>query len=325
MGTAPWGTIEKSKAHASLYPPSGALEDFLEQSGILPDFQSSQPLRFNHQRTSQGDLYFVSNGGKTVVEDTCIFRDEDGQPVLLHPEDGTSRPLPESRYTDDHRTAVPLKFEAGESYFILFDENTPAKPGEASAANFPERETLLKITGPWQVQFDMDSGGPEQPVTFPELTDWADHDMEAIRYYAGSATYTRELELPASLLVPDTSLFLDLGRVEIVAAVRLNGQNLGVAWKAPYRVAVGDAARAGVNVLEVRVANLWVNRLIGDDLLPEDSERKPDGTLKAWPQWLLEGKTSPTGRHSFATWRHWNREDPLQPSGLLGPVTLYRQ
>jgi len=77
--------------------------------------------------------------------------------------------------------------------------------------------------------------------------------------------------------------------------------------------------------LEVRVANLWVNRLIGDDSLPEDSDRKPDGTLTTWPQWLLDSKSSPTGRHSFATWRHWTGEDPLQPSGLLGPVTLYRQ
>jgi hypothetical protein len=325
LGMAPWGNIGAARIYKSLYPPSKALEALLEASGILPDFQSDQPLRFNHQRTPLGDLYFVSNGEKEVVEATCIFRVSSGHPLLVHPEDGTARPLPQLRRTDDGRTAISLRFEGYESYFILFDEPTSAEPGEASAANFPERETLLEIAGPWQVRFDTDSGGPEQPVTFPKLTDWASHDMEAIRYYAGSATYTCEIELPASLLVPDKSLFLDLGRVEIAAAVRLNGQDLGVAWKSPYRVAVGKVARADVNVLEVRVANLWVNRLIGDDRLPPDSKRKPDGTLKAWPQWLLEGKTSPTGRHSFATWRHWNREDPLQPSGLLGPVTLYRQ
>jgi hypothetical protein len=89
-------------------------------------------------------------------------------------------------------------------------------------------------------------------------------------------------------------------------------------------VDITDAVKAGENVLQIRVVNLLVNRMIGDEFLPEDSERNKDGTLKnmKWPPWLEEGKPSPTGRFTFSTWRGWKKEDPLQESGLLGPVTV---
>ncbi len=93
-------------------------------------------------------------------------------------------------------------------------------------------------------------------------------------------------------------------------------------WKPPFRVEITGGARAGENELEVKVVNLWPNRLIGDEQSPEDSERNPEGTLKRWPQWLLDGKPSPAGRHTFTTWRLWKKGDALLDSGLLGPVRV---
>jgi hypothetical protein len=117
-------------------------------------------------------------------------------------------------------------------------------------------------------------------------------------------------------------VYLNLGKVEIMAEARLNGKSLGILWKPPYRVDVTDALQIGANELEIRVVNLWINRMIGDERLPKDSERNGDGTLKEWPRWLLEGKSSPTGRFSFTSWRLWKKSDALVPSGLLGPVRL---
>jgi hypothetical protein len=98
---------------------------------------------------------------------------------------------------------------------------------------------------------------------------------------------------------------------------------MGVLWKSPYRTEITQALHPGLNNLEIQVTNLWINRMIGDEQLPEDSERNGDGTLRYWPQWLITGLPSPTGRVTFTDWRLWHKEDPLQKSGLLGPVSLY--
>ena len=128
--------------------------------------------------------------------------------------------------------------------------------------------------------------------------------------------------MAAYQLAEGRRLLLDLGRVEVIAEVRLNGRNLGVLWKAPFTLDITEAAKVGDNSLEVKVTNLWINRMIGDEQLSEDSDRNPNGTLKQWPQWLQQGKPSPAGRHTFTSWKLWAKDSPLQESGLLGPVTI---
>src|ERR1700733_15365417 len=137
------------------------------------------------------------------------------------------------------------------------------------------------------------------------------------------------------MLGSDRRLYLDLGRVCVIAEVALNNKDLGVLWKPPFIVDITDTFTAGNNDLEIRVVNLWPNRLIGDEHLPEDCEwasplsgRHPRPKnwgmpLQRWPQWLLENKSSPTGRVTFTTWKYWRKDDPLLESGLLGPVQIY--
>lgn len=178
------------------------------------------------------------------------------------------------------------------------------------------------LRGPWEVSFDPRWGGPEQ-VTFDRLEDWAKRSEDGIRYYSGTATYRKTFALEESAIAnPDSVIELDLGKVAVMAEVRLNGQELGTLWKPPYRVDVSAALKPGDNTLEVEVVNLWINRMIGDEQLPEDSSRNANGTLKAWPRWVEEGKPSPTGRLTFTSWRLWTKDDPLVESGLLGPVQL---
>jgi hypothetical protein len=177
------------------------------------------------------------------------------------------------------------------------------------------------VAGPWQLKFPAGSAVPQQ--TLDALVAWNLHPDDAVKYFSGTATYAKVITISAKLLGKDRGLYLDLGRVAVMARVKLNGNDLGVLWKAPYRVEMDQFAKAGENTLKIEVTNLWINRMIGDENLPEDSDRNGNGTLKGWPKWLLEGKSSPTGRQTFTSWRLWKKGAPLQESGLLGPVTLH--
>lgn len=179
----------------------------------------------------------------------------------------------------------------------------------------------MEVAGPWNVSFAPNAGAPAT-ATFEQLGSWSDRPEPGIKYFSGSATYARMIQVPRSLLAKGQRLHLDLGRVEVMAKVRLNGKDLGLFWKPPFLIDITDAAKAGENHLEVTVVNLWPNRQIGDEFLPEDSERNPDGTLKQWPAWVQEGKPSPSGRVTFTSWRLWKKNDPLLASGLIGPVRL---
>jgi hypothetical protein len=187
----------------------------------------------------------------------------------------------------------------------------------ADAADLPAPQ---EITGAWNLSFPPDWGAPPS-VTLEKLISWTDHTNDGVRYFSGTASYEKEIEVSADRLNGGRELWLDLGAVKNFAEVSLNGQNLGVLWKPPFRVNLTAAAKPGVNKLVVKVTNLWPNRLIGDEQLPPDCEW--DGKqLKAWPQWFLDGKPSPTGRLTFTTWHHWTKDSPLLESGLIGPVTL---
>jgi len=178
-----------------------------------------------------------------------------------------------------------------------------------------------EISTPWQVSFDSKWGGPTKPVTFDQLKDWSKHADPAIRYYSGTANYRTQFTLNFQLSTRNR-FFLNLGQVEVMARVILNGQDCGTAWKPPYRVELTRAARAGQNELEIEVVNLWINRMIGDEQLPEDSNWKDFETLAEWPDWFKSGKPRPSGRYTFTTCKHYQKDSPLAPSGLLGPVTL---
>jgi hypothetical protein len=179
----------------------------------------------------------------------------------------------------------------------------------------------LEINGPWEVTFPPHWGAPEH-VTFDKLVSWSEHPDAGVKYFSGAATYSKTINVPAAMLAGHRAFYLDLGKVAVMAQVILNGQDLGILWKAPYRVEITGLLRPGDNQLQVRVVNLWINRLIGDEQLPEDSQRNADGTLKQWPPWLANGQPSPTGRYTFGTWRLWKKNDPLAESGLIGPVSV---
>jgi hypothetical protein len=174
----------------------------------------------------------------------------------------------------------------------------------------------LDASGGWDLAF---AGGS---VHMADLKSWSDSSDDKLKYFSGTGTYTRTVDLPATMFGENLHQVLDLGKVEVIAQVKVNGKDLGILWRAPYKVDVSAALRPGQNTIVVAVTNLWPNRMIGDELLREDSDRNPDGTLKRWPDWLSKGLPSPTGRESFTSWRLWRKTDKPIPSGLLGPVVI---
>ena len=253
------------------------------------------------------EVEYTLNGKRMTARGT------DPELIELSPLAADRELVAELHATNDRNLALQA-FKPGK-YEVEFRDGTRR---QFSAAEIPQAQ---EVSGPWAVRFAAGWGAPAQ-ATFEKLASWSSHADPAIKYYSGTAVYSAAFELPRTLLKGNRRLYLDLGRVEVMAEVKVNGKHFPLLWKPPYRLDVTAAARAGQNTIEVAVVNLWPNRLIGDEQLPEDSERNPDGTLKRWPQWLLDGKSSPAGRYTFTSWRLWKKTDLPLESGLLGPVKL---
>jgi hypothetical protein len=172
----------------------------------------------------------------------------------------------------------------------------------------------------WDLQFPPHWGAPPE-IKLDKLISWTDHEDAGVRYFSGTAIYEKEVEIPSDFLRGDREIWLELGTVKNFAEVSLNGHLWATLWKPPFRVNLTGVAQPGKNRLQIKVTNLWPNRLIGDEQLPDDREWSGQ-RLQSWPQWLLEGKASPTGRLTFTTWHHWSKTDAPLSSGLLGPVRL---
>ena len=183
------------------------------------------------------------------------------------------------------------------------------------------------VDGPWTVSFPKGWDAPEK-TEFPRLESWTQSGNPGIRYFSGTARYSKSIRIP----VPKKGerVMLDLGVVKEFAEVAVNGKAYPPLWRPPFRIDVTDVANEGRLDLEIRITNLWPNRLIGDDALyPADCEwrrivrgRGVEYGIKEIPAWVKEGGKSPAGRHTFTTWRHWSKDDDLLPSGLIGPVCI---
>jgi hypothetical protein len=295
---------------------------------VLPDFESNAntDLRYTHRRDGDAEIYFVANAEDRAAAAECAFRVSGKLPELWDAVTGEIRELPEFAESGG-RTTVPLRFEPHQSFFVLFRKPAAgAKPEgrtERMAPNFSPIVESGELVGPWEVAFDPKWGGPER-ITFESLDDWSRRPEDGIKYYSGTATYRKTFDMPgAPGVAAPPRVWLDLGTVMNIARVRLNGKELGVVWCAPWRVEISGSVKPKGNRLEITVANLWPNRLIGDEQLPADCTYGRGGNLSRWPEWLLKGEPRPsTGRFTFTTWKHFTKDSALLPSGLLGPVTI---
>jgi len=292
--------------------------DALKRLGIAEDFIATEALSWCHRRSGGTDIYFIATSSDQASTPTCTFRVSGKQAELWNPESGTISPLDVSP-AGEGACSVRLPLAPDGSAFVVFSPHPDTVTISSPSRRVVEKPAArsIGIDGPWTLAFPGDSG-VAKPLRLEKLASWSVNADPNVRFFSGSAVYSKDLEIHN----PAEGMVLDLGQVEVMARVKLNGRDLGILWKRPYQVDISSASVRGGNRLEIEVVNLWVNRLIGDQSLPEDSNRDANGVLKEWPGWLLAGGKSPAGRRSFVTFPLWKKGDPLQPSGLLGPVTL---
>ena len=263
---------------------------------VVPDFEYSRPqpdtlLMFVHRRVSGGDIYWVNNRRKRDENVNVTFRVTGKAPEIWHADTGVIEPA--SYTTTNGRTIVPLRLNEHDAVFIVF--RTPAT---APSRTVPEaRHTeLATLEGPWDVAFQPNRGAPAR-ITLDTLASWTENGDAGVKYFSGTATYKKILQAPAAWFKPGALIWLDLGAVANIAEVSVNGTPVDAVWRRPFRVNLTGALQAGSNTLEIKVTNVWVNRLIGD--------QQPGAT-----------------RIAFAANQRYQADSPLLPSGLLGPVKV---
>ena len=326
------GVAERHFGKGTVYCGGGARQA-LAALGALPDFEGAG-LDYVHRQAAGADIYFIRNTRPEAVSEDVVLRSAGKAPELWHAEDGRTEPQAVYQSTADGRTRMPLRLDPFGSVFVVLRRPagehivnlswTGSAPGaavrlredgtadlETSAAGrcratlasggtlgaeVPTDGEVRPVNGPWSLSFPPGWGAPAK-VILSRLESWTGSGDPGVRYFSGTATYAAQFRLPERLDAAE-SLYLDLGEVREIAEVRVNGRDLGILWKPPFRVALGAAARPGWNALEVAVTNLWPNRLIGDQ------------------------RVAPALRLTRTNIAKFKAESPLLPSGLLGPVTL---
>jgi hypothetical protein len=312
-----WGGVLSNINLPELYPNYDVTAELLRKMGLLEDFESTGPIRYTHRKQPDTDIYFISNKTNELINSLCTFRVSKGKPELWDPLTGETRQLPEF-VLQNERMQIPVQFEPYQSFFIVFKRGGEIKNSDVTGTkNFVQPQVLFEMKTPWDVSFDPKWGGPKN-VIFSQLEDWTKKSDEGIKYYSGIANYHNTIAIPEKIAGDKKSdIFLYLGEVYNLARVWVNRKDMGVVWTAPYQVKITDAIVSGDNRIDIEVANLWPNRLIGDEQRPDDGIRN-----KQWPDWLLKNQVRTSGRYTFTTRKFYDKDAELLKSGLIGPVRI---
>lgn len=272
------------------------LQTTLETLEIYKDVELDVdlPVLWTHRGMPGIEIYFLTNQSEEEINFKPSFRVEGMRPQLWDAVTGEIRKLNE--YTEkDGRISVPIKMNAHQSWFVVFT-NSLEYVNKGYDQNFPEFKSIQTINNEWTVDFQNKEMGPENPVKMKSLIDWSASADERIKYYSGTTIYKTTFDV---VEIPEKEeLFIDLGEVNVMAKVKINGVDLGGVWMTPYRVNATGHLKEGANNIEVEVVNLWRNQLIKDKLLPKEA------------------------RYTWHLVDDIKADEKPHTSGLLGPVTI---
>ena len=269
--------------------------DVLASLRIPKDVESSRGLdaqvSWLHRRAGDADIYFVANRTDSKQDINVRFRVSGKEAELWHADTGEIEPAEFS--ITDNRTTVPLHLAERESVFVVFRRATTLPARTLPRATVTK---LATVEGAWTLNFPSNLGAPAQ-LTLAKLESWTANSDEGVKYFSGTATYTKTVQADRRWLRPGERILLNLSTVNDLAEVSINGKALGILWKSPYELDVTGALKPGANQLEIKVTNEWTNRLIGD-------------------------RSAPARRVLAESPPAFGPPPTLTQSGLLGPVTL---
>jgi len=302
IARAVWGSVDGKSVTEHVYGSGKVywgrpVDQVLTATRVAPDLtfgnDSAATFAWIHRQVGDVDVYFVANQRDHARDVAASFRASGREPELWDAATGEIQPASYARRGG--RTDVSLHLDPYGSTFVVFRRATSVASRTVDAL---ARTELATVSGPWDVRFQPNRGAPAT-TRLDSLTSWTSSADAGVKYFSGTATYAKDFTIPASALVPGSQVEIDLGTVREIAELSVNGTPIGgILWKPPFRADVTRALHAGTNRVEVRVTNLWPNRMIGD---------------------LQPGVTQ---TYTFTDFRPFTKDSRLLESGLLGPVRL---
>ncbi len=284
---------------ARMWDHGGAIDSTLEE--VLPtmfepafSWSSNVPdaeIRFVHRVLEDGELFQVISQTDAAQDVELSFRVAGKDPEIWCAKTGRIEPAPFR--SANGRTIIARALVPNDAVFVVFRKDAAVQQRAAASKT---QQLLAHLDDGWHVEFPLPFAGPKH-LSPAELTSWTEHSDPDIKYFSGVATYHNAFMLEQR---PSGRLSLELGDVREIAEVLVNGKTAGVVWTYPFAIDVTDFAKPGKNTVEIRVANLWVNRLIGD------KAEQPAQTVEA-------------------IYNPYDENSALLPSGLMGPVRLIRE
>jgi hypothetical protein len=252
------------------------VKEVLEELKISPDFEvrgadnCDRRIDYVHRQTKAEDIYFVSNSYETVQDFTAVFRVSGNKvPEIWDAETGLIQRKVEYEKTENG-ISMELVMEPLASRFIIFKTKTTGKndaglPYDLQFGLKREKKKTepVDISTGWEVRFDTNWGGPET-YRMDTLKNWAEVEDEGVKYYSGTATYSRYFNVQADALQSGASAYVMFEDIQEMARVSINGNDCGTVWLPPYKANITKWLKPGNNIITVQVVNTWNNRIVGD-------------------------------------------------------------
>ncbi len=273
------------------------LAEVMKSLDVAPDFIFTRPqentnLLFVHRKLDNIDFYWINNRNSRFEDIEATFRTSGRSAEIWYPETGK---IEEASYSiEGGFTRVPLHLTPDDAVFVVF--RNKAKEQNRSLPQTTEN-LIASAEGSWEISFQPDRGAPER-LSIDALAAWNENPDPGVKYFSGTGVYSRTIKADEGWFREDEKIYIDLGDVRNLAEVIVNGKSLGILWKKPFRTEITDALKTGENSIEIKVTNLWVNRLIGD--------QQPGISSKI----------------TYTTIPFYQADSRLFPSGLLGPVKI---